>query len=132
MLSPPWPGKTSGIAAITFELVNGFAEGEPIYTNGVVESDEDLTVVQSLLEPLKGGPHTIASTTMGGVVITLKDGSTITLRPVFHPARDSYADLFFVDEWQYPMPPALASLLERWRGKLSGDQTTDVGNREDV
>jgi hypothetical protein len=122
MTSSPWPGKTSDLARITFELVNGFTDGEPTYTNGVVEDEEELKIVQALLEPLKGSPHTIASATMGEVVITLQDGGEITLRPVFHPARDSYGDLFFIDEWQYPMPPAVVNLLERWRAKRSRDR----------
>jgi hypothetical protein len=52
---------------------------------------------------------------MGEITAKLEDGRKITLRPVFHPSKDSYGDLFFVDEWQYPMPAKLAALLNQWR-----------------
>jgi hypothetical protein len=111
-----WPGKTNRIAKMKFALMTGFdADGQPMYAKGALESAEELEMVQSILEPLHAVPRTIASVAMGEVTVELENGSKITLRPVFHPSLDTYRDLFFVDEWQYPMPAKLAELLEQWR-----------------
>ena len=111
-----WPGKTNRIAKITFALMKGFAaDGQPLYASGAIESGEELEMVQSILEPLHAVPHTVASVTMGEVNLELEDGSKVTLRLVFHPSLNTYGDLFFVDEWQYPMPSSLTALLEKWR-----------------
>ena len=111
-----WPGKTNPITKIDFALTTGFdAEGQPMYATGEVASSEECEEIQSILECLKAVPHSITSVAMGEITVQLADEKRITLRPVFHPSRDSYGDLFFVDEWQYPMPPSLAELLERWR-----------------
>jgi hypothetical protein len=96
--------------------MSGFdAQGQPIYAKGTVESAEDRNLVQSILEPLRPVPHTITSVTMGEVSLEMQDGSVVVLRPVFHPSRDAYGDLFIVDESQYPLPPAFADLLNGWR-----------------
>jgi hypothetical protein len=96
--------------------MKGFAvDGQPLYASGAMESGGELEMVQSILEPLRAVPHTVASVTMGEVNLELEDGSKVTIRPVFHPSLNTYGDLFFVDEWQYPMPEQLAELLERWR-----------------
>jgi hypothetical protein len=114
--SPAWPGKANPIAKINYALMIGFdAEGHPRYARGEADSPHDREALESILEPLSPVPHTITSVAMGEVIIELEDGTKITLRPVFHPSRDSYGDLFFVDESQYPMPKQLAELLERWR-----------------
>jgi len=111
-----WPGKTNRIEKIKFALMKGFAaDGQPMYASGEIESAAELEMVQSILEPLQAVPHTVASVTMGDVALDLEDGNTITIRPVFHPSRNSYGDLFLVEEWQYPMPKELVELLERWR-----------------
>jgi hypothetical protein len=111
-----WPGKTNPIAKINFALMTGFDdEGQPMYTRGEVDPPEEREAVQSILEPLRPVPHTITSVTMGEVTIELDDRRKITLRPVFRPSLDTYRDLFFVDDWQYPMPSSFAGLLERWR-----------------
>ena len=115
---PPLLGEGGRIAKITFELMEGFdSRGQPAYRKGVVESAAEREKAQSVLAPLRPSPHTIASVTMGEVVIELEDGRAFTIRPVYHPSSDAYRDLFMVDEWQYPLPPAFAELLDRWRGK---------------
>jgi hypothetical protein len=111
-----WPGEQNPIAKVAFMLITGFnAEGQPMYRKGTVDSVEERTFVQSLLEPLRPVPHTIASVTMGEITITLQDGREITLQPVFRPSMDRYRDLFFVEEWQYPMPAKFGELLDKWR-----------------
>jgi hypothetical protein len=111
-----WPGNTNPITEIRFALMAGFdAEGQPMYATGEVASSEECKEIQSILECLKPVPHSITSVTMGEVIVELADKNRITLRPVFHPSRNCYSDLFFVDERQYPMPPSMAELLERWR-----------------
>jgi hypothetical protein len=112
----PWPGKHNPIAMIRFSLMTGFdSGGEPVYLEGIVDSEEERRQVQSLLEPLRGHEPSIKSVTMGEVTLELEDGSSVALRPVFHPSRGRYADLLYTSESQYPMPPELAELLERWR-----------------
>jgi|SRR6185503_17627041 len=111
-----WPGGKTPIAKINFALMVGFDdEGQPIYARGEVRAAQELIAVQAILEPLKPVPHTITSVAMGEVTIELEDGNTITLRPVFLPSLNTYRDLFFVDEWQYPMTSPFAATLERWR-----------------
>jgi hypothetical protein len=111
-----WPGRSNPIAKIRFALITGFdPEGQPAYARGTVHSAQERELVQSILEPLRSVPHTITSVAIGEVTIELEDGREITLRPVFHPSLDSYGDLFFVGELQYPMPAQLAELLEQWR-----------------
>jgi hypothetical protein len=113
-----WPGENNPIAQINFKLMAGFdTEGQPIYASGEVDSAEELRAVQSILEPLKPVPHTITSVTMGEVLIELADGNKVILRPVFHPSLNTYGDLFFVDEGQYPMPKELVDVFERWRSE---------------
>jgi hypothetical protein len=112
---PAWPGKANPIARIKYALMTGFNdEGQPNYAQGEVSAKER-EAVQSILEPLVPVPRTITSVAMGEVMIELEDGRQIILRPVFHPSLNAYRDLFFVDEWQYPMPSSFAALLERWR-----------------
>ena len=111
-----WPSERNPIVKVNYELMTGFSDkGQPKYASGEITSAEEREVVQAILEPLIPVSHTIASVTMGKVKIELEDGNEITLRPVFHPSQDTYRDLFFVDEWQFPMPKQLAELLERWR-----------------
>ena len=111
-----WPGKANQIAKISYELMIGFDDaGRPKYAQGEVASVKEREVVQSILEPLIPVPRSITSVAMGEVSIELADGKKVVLRPVFHPSQDTYRDLFFVDEWQFPMPKQLAELLERWR-----------------
>ena|SRR5262245_39268667 len=111
-----WPVEQNPIVKLAFVLITGFdSEGQPMYRRGAVDSVEERQLVQSILEPLRPVPHTITSVTMGEVTITLRDGSEITLRPVFRPSGDRYRDLFFVEEWQYPMPAKFGELLEKWR-----------------
>ena len=113
-----WPSRRNRIAAIRYALTSGFdASGNPSYVRGTVESEEDRDAVQSLLESLRGGARSIAATAIGEIHLDLEDGTTVMLRPVFHPSRDRYGDLFFTDDAQYPMPPQFAELLERWRSR---------------
>lgn len=112
----PWLGKHNPIVMIRFSLMTGFdSGGEPIYRKGTVDSAEERRQVQSLLESLRGYEPSIKSVTMGEVILELEDGSSVTLRPVFHSSRGRYADLLYTSESQYPMPPDLAEMLERWR-----------------
>lgn len=114
----PWPTSENPITEIRLQLMNGFdAQGQPVYTTGTVESEEEKAMLQSVLEKLHPVPRSVASVTMGEVTVELRDGSTISLQPVFHPSRDAYGDLFTVDESQYPMPEPLTELLNRWRKK---------------
>ncbi|HSE22353.1 MAG TPA: hypothetical protein VLB68_11880 [Pyrinomonadaceae bacterium] len=111
-----WPSRRKPIAKINYALMTGFNdEGQPNYAQGEVVSAKEREEVQSILEPLVPVPRTITSVAMGEVMIELEDGHRIILRPVFHPSLNAYRDLFFVDEWQYPMPSSFAALLERWR-----------------
>ncbi len=111
-----WPSKENPIAKIRFALMQGFdAGGNPVYGRGTVDSAEEREEVQRLLAPLVPSPLSVAAVTMGEVELELQDGSSVTLRPVFHPSRDRYGDLFTVPALQYPMPSAFAELLERWR-----------------
>ena len=111
-----WPSRANPIAKINYELMTGFNdEGQPRYAQGEAISAKEREEVQSILEPLVPVPRTITSVAMGEVMIELKDGHKMILRPVFHPSLNAYRDLFFVDEWQYPMPSSFAALLERWR-----------------
>lgn len=122
-MTAPWPGQHNPIAGIRFSLVTGFdAGGEPVYLEGTVDSEEERRQVQSLLESLRGSERSIKSVTMGEVILELEDGSSVTLLPVFHPSRGRYADLLYTSDWQYPMPPDLAELLERWRARSIGDR----------
>jgi hypothetical protein len=111
-----WPGEKNPIKKIWFALMTGFdPQGQPVYVRGKVESAQEREMVQSLLAPLRPAPLSIASVTMGEVNLELEDGSTILLRPVFHPSLKVYRDLFMVDQWQYPLPRSLAALFDRWR-----------------
>lgn len=112
-----WPGKNNPIAKIRYSLMKGFdASGNPEYVGGFVDSSQEREEVQSLLAGIHPSPLSIASVTMGEVVLELRDGTTVTLRPVFHPSRNRYADLFMTQDAQYPLPPRLAELFDRWRG----------------
>jgi hypothetical protein len=109
------------IAAASFALMSRFdSEGHPIYARGTVESAEDRETLLATMAPLRPVPHSITSVVLGEVKLMLEDGREITLRPVFRPTLETYRDLFFVGEEQYPMPPKLAELLERWRTRQEG------------
>lgn len=124
--SRSWPRKGNPITRINYALMMGFDEkGQPMYARGEVTSPTEREAVQSILEPLAAVPRTITSVAMGEVEIELEDGNLVILRPVFHPSPGTYRDLFFVDEWQYPMPSSFAELLERWR-KRSERQTSGI------
>ena len=111
-----WPGKTNPVTKVRFSLMTGFdSRGQPMYASGTVESAEERELLQSILEPLRSVSHSITSVVMGEVIIELEDKREITLCPVFRPSLDAYRDLFFVGEYQYPMPAKLADLLEQWR-----------------
>ena len=114
----PWPGADNPIVKVRFSLVRGFdSSGTPLYAEGTVDSARERRELQSLLEELTPYPPTIASVAMGEVVLELRDGSTVTLRPVFHPSRNRYADLFLANESHYELSPRLAELFDRWRGE---------------
>ncbi|MGD9096448.1 MAG: hypothetical protein PVF97_00100 [Desulfobacterales bacterium] len=121
MKKRPWPAKENPLVAITYELMEGFDQGgNPIYKQGLIESDKELETVQKILEPLEPHPAMITSVTMGKVNLKLMSGDEITLRPVFHPSLETYADLFKVENLDFEMPALLSDLLNRWRSSISG------------
>jgi hypothetical protein len=118
-----WPERSNPIAKVRFALMTGFdPKGQPVHARGTVDSVEERKLVQAILEPLLPLPRSITSVAMGEVTIELEDGREITLRPMFRPSLDAYRDLFFVGEWQYPMPAKLAELLEQWRKAVANQR----------
>lgn len=115
----PWPEKGNAIVSITYELVVGFdEEGHRFFKKGHVQDNKELEEVQALLMPLQPYPAEITSQTMGRVDIRLKDGSLITIRPVFHRLYGIYKDLFKIDHFDCIMPEPLSDILNRWRERL--------------
>jgi hypothetical protein len=113
-----WPSKENPIASITFELIVGFEEGQPVYRRGQVYLQEELVAVETALEPLRPSPASVSSITMGEVHMKLADGSLVVIRPVFHPSPGIYKGLFKVDNFDYPMPDSFADMLNKWRQML--------------
>ena len=123
-MTQPWPGPADPIAEITYELMLGFdQEGQPVYGRGRVDDEQVLSAVHQMLAPLQPRPASLASVTMGEVELTLQSGARLTLRPVFHPSRDAYGDLFKIDHFDCPMPEALAERLNQWRAELRHEKS---------
>jgi hypothetical protein len=110
-----WPSEDNPIARVRYSLLQLAGDEEDVYSRGTVDSREELERLQSILAPLSGLPMSVASEPAGELVLELQDGTAVIILPVFHRARARYGDLFFADNAQYGMPPALAELLEDWR-----------------